>query len=155
MGMAGCVLFPETESPSSWISGEARTTRPVQIGFPTDGTPTFSMMVQIRSICLWSDMRPPRTGNVRLSSPPALPTYSGMKRQSRLLPRRRHRGRFVLGAIKPASKLDPGFLEHLSLSPRAVNGPGARSLEFLAWDPHAGGASGGDDGGPASALFRS
>src|SRR5215510_2687131 len=27
--MAGCVLFPETESLSSWISGEARTTRPV------------------------------------------------------------------------------------------------------------------------------
>jgi len=33
--------------------------------------------------------------------------------------------------------LDPGLLEHLNLSPRAVNGPGARSLAFLAWDPHA------------------
>ena len=27
--MAGCVLFPETESLSSWISGEAGTTCPV------------------------------------------------------------------------------------------------------------------------------
>ena len=36
-----------------------------------------------------------------------------------------------IGAIKPEYKLDPGFLEHLRLSPRAVNGPGARFLEFF------------------------
>ena len=29
VGMAGCVLVPEIKSLSSWISGEARTTRPV------------------------------------------------------------------------------------------------------------------------------
>jgi hypothetical protein len=33
--------------------------------------------------------------------------------------------------------LDPGFLEHLRLSPRAVIGPGARFLEFLFTGPHA------------------
>src|ERR1700736_398453 len=36
-----------------------------------------------------------------------------------------------LGANKPAYKLDPGFLEHPRLSPRAVIGPGARFLDFL------------------------
>ena len=30
--MAGCVLFPESESLSSWISGEAGTARPVRSG---------------------------------------------------------------------------------------------------------------------------
>ena len=35
-----------------------------------------------------------------------------------------------LGANKPAYKLDPGFLEHPRLSPRAVIGPGARFLEI-------------------------
>ena len=43
----------------------------------------------------------------------------------------------VIGAIKPEYKLDPGFLEHLRLSPRVVNGPGARFLEFLFTGPHA------------------
>jgi transposase len=33
--------------------------------------------------------------------------------------------------------LDPGFLEHLRLSPRAFIGPGARLLEFLFTGPHA------------------
>ena len=42
-----------------------------------------------------------------------------------------------IGAIKPEYKLDPGFLEHLRLSPRAVNGPGARFLEFFFTGPHA------------------
>jgi hypothetical protein len=42
-----------------------------------------------------------------------------------------------IGAIKPEYKLDPGFLEHLRLSPRAVIGPGARFLEFLFTGPHA------------------
>jgi hypothetical protein len=42
-----------------------------------------------------------------------------------------------IGAIKPEYKLDPGFLEHLRLSPRVVNGPGARFLEFLFTGPHA------------------
>src|SRR5580658_1230696 len=36
-----------------------------------------------------------------------------------------------LGAHKPAYKLDPGFLEHPRLSPRAVIGSGARFLDFL------------------------
>src|SRR6202047_215016 len=36
-----------------------------------------------------------------------------------------------LGANNPAYKLDPGFLEHPRLSPRAVIGPGARFLDFL------------------------
>jgi hypothetical protein len=35
-----------------------------------------------------------------------------------------------LGAHKPAYKLDPGFLEHPRLSPRAVIGCGARFLDF-------------------------
>ena len=52
-----------------------------------------------------------------------------------LRPRRRHRGRYFLGAIKPEVKLDPGFLEHLRLSSRAVIGPGARFLEFLFTGP--------------------
>ena len=38
---------------------------------------------------------------------------------------------YRLGANKPAYKLDPGFLEHPRLSPRAVIGPGARFLDFL------------------------
>ena len=33
--------------------------------------------------------------------------------------------------------MDPGSLEHLTLSPRAVIGPGARFLEFLWRGPHA------------------
>ena len=33
--------------------------------------------------------------------------------------------------------MDPGFLEHLRLSPRAVIGPGARFLDFLFTGPHA------------------
>src|SRR5262245_14420981 len=37
--------------------------------------------------------------------------------------------------MKPVLKLDPGILEHLSLSPRALIGPGARSLEFLCGIP--------------------
>jgi transposase len=53
------------------------------------------------------------------------------------LRRRRHRGRYSLGAIKPDLKLDPGFLEHLRLSPRAVIGPGARFLEFFFTGPYA------------------
>src|ERR1700730_1986928 len=36
-----------------------------------------------------------------------------------------------LGANKPAYKLDPGFLEDPTLSPRAVIGPRARFLDFL------------------------
>src|SRR5271169_4434281 len=43
----------------------------------------------------------------------------------------------VLGAIKPDHELDPGFLEYLRLSPRAIIGPGARLLEFLLTGPHA------------------
>ena len=43
----------------------------------------------------------------------------------------------MLGAIKPEFELDPGFLEHLRLSPRAIIGPGARFLEFLYTGPHA------------------
>jgi len=42
-----------------------------------------------------------------------------------------------LGANKPAYKLDPGFLEHPRLSPRAVIGPGARFLEFFFTGPYA------------------
>src|SRR6266436_2774747 len=42
-----------------------------------------------------------------------------------------------LGANKPEYKLDPGFLEHPRLSPRAVIGPGARFLDFLFTGPHA------------------
>src|SRR4029077_1361423 len=41
------------------------------------------------------------------------------------------------GSLKPDLKLDPGFLEHLRLSPRAVIGPGARFLEFFFTGPHA------------------
>jgi transposase len=37
--------------------------------------------------------------------------------------------------------LDPGFLEHLRLSPRAGIGPGARFLDFLFTGPHADGAT--------------
>ena len=33
--------------------------------------------------------------------------------------------------------MDPGFLEHIRLSPRAIIGPGARFLEFLFVGPHA------------------
>ena len=33
--------------------------------------------------------------------------------------------------------MDPGFLEHVRLSPRAIIGPGARFLEFLLTEPHA------------------
>ena len=33
--------------------------------------------------------------------------------------------------------MDPGFLEHIRLSPRAIIGPGARFLEFLLTEPHA------------------
>src|SRR6266852_5063677 len=40
-----------------------------------------------------------------------------------------------LGANKPAYKLDPGFLEHPRLSPRAVIGPGARFLTSYLRDP--------------------
>jgi hypothetical protein len=57
-----------------------------------------------------------------------------LQRMKLLLPSslcRRYRGRCFLGAIKPASELDPGFLEHLRPSPRATLGPGARILEFL------------------------
>src|SRR6516164_4886961 len=32
---------------------------------------------------------------------------------------------------KPAFKLDPGFSEHLRLSPRAILGPGARFLDVM------------------------
>ena len=42
-----------------------------------------------------------------------------------------------IGAIKPEYKLDPGFPEHLRLSPRVVNGPGARFREFFFTGPHA------------------
>jgi transposase len=69
-----------------------------------------------------------------------------MKRYTRLLPRRRHRGRFFLGAVKPVLKLDPGVLDHLSLSPRVVSGPGVRSLEFFCWTPTPATCEGGADG---------
>jgi hypothetical protein len=43
-----------------------------------------------------------------------------------------------LGANKPAYELDPGFLEHPRLSPRAVIGPGARFLaSYYLRGPHA------------------
>src|SRR5262249_30659443 len=87
--------------------------------------------------------------------PTGLADLRPMKRWVRLLSRRRHRGRFFLGAVKPVQKLDPGILEHLSLSPRAIIGPGARSLEFLWWDLQAGGVSGGRYGSPASPLLWS
>jgi hypothetical protein len=40
-----------------------------------------------------------------------------------------------LGANKPAYKLDPGFLEHLRLSPGVVTGSRARFLDFYFRDP--------------------
>jgi hypothetical protein len=49
-----------------------------------------------------------------------------LQRMKLLLPSslcRRYRGRHSLGAIKPATELDPGFLEHLRLSPRAPSAP--------------------------------
>src|SRR5215510_5406276 len=59
-----------------------------------------------------------------------------MKRwASRLLPRRWHRGRPFSWCRQARPLLHPGFLEHLNLSPRAVIGPGARSLEFFDWNP--------------------
>jgi hypothetical protein len=67
---------------------------------------------------------------------------------------RRHRGRCFLGAIKPAKKLDPGFLEHLRLSPRAILGPGARILDFLIYGtPRRRRNRGGDNGAVASTLL--
>jgi hypothetical protein len=66
-----------------------------------------------------------------ISSPPGLAGPAAHETSAILRPRRRHRGRYSLGANKPAYQLDPGFLEHLRLSPRAVIGPGARLLEFL------------------------
>src|ERR1019366_4567022 len=73
-----------------------------------------------------------------------------------LRPRRRHRGRYFLGAIKPEVKLDPGFLEHLRLSSRAVIGPGARFLEFLfTGTPRRRRNPGGGDGTVASTMLRS
>src|SRR6516165_4655333 len=61
-----------------------------------------------------------------------------------------------LGANKPAYNLDPGFLEHLGLSPRAVIGPGARFLDFLfTGTPHRRRSPGGRDGAVASTMLRS
>ena len=50
-----------------------------------------------------------------------------------LLLRRRHRGRFILGATTPR-KSWTGILEHLSLSPRST------IPKVPGWDPHADGA---------------
>ena len=61
-----------------------------------------------------------------------------------------------LGANKPAYKLDPGFLEHPRLSPRAVIGPGARFLDFLfTGTPRRRRSPGGGDGAIASTMLRS
>ena len=61
-----------------------------------------------------------------------------------------------LGANKPAYKLDPGFLEHPRLSPRADIGPGARFLDFLfAGAPRRRRSPGGGDGAVASTMLRS
>jgi len=61
-----------------------------------------------------------------------------------------------LGANKPAYKLDPGFLEHPRLSPRAVIGPGARFLDFLfTGTPRRRRSPGGRDGAVASTMLRS
>src|ERR1700731_1811827 len=61
-----------------------------------------------------------------------------------------------LGANKPAYKLDPGFLEHPRLSPRAVIGPGARFLDFLfTGAPRRRRNPGGGDGAIASTMLRS
>ena len=61
-----------------------------------------------------------------------------------------------LGANKPAYKLDPGFLEHPRLSPRAVIGPGARFLDFLfTGAPRRRRNPGGGDGAVASTMLRS
>src|SRR5580693_1036551 len=91
-----------------------------------------------------------------LSSPPGLAGPSAHETSAILRPRRRHRGRYSLGANKPASKLDPGFLEHLRLSPRAVTGPGARVLEFLfTGAPRRRRNPGGRHGTVASTLLRS
>jgi hypothetical protein len=61
-----------------------------------------------------------------------------------------------LGANKPAYKLDPGFLEHPRLSPRAVIGPGARFLDFLfTGAPRRRRSPGGRDGAVASTMLRS
>jgi hypothetical protein len=46
-------------------------------------------------------------------------------------PLRRHRGRPFVGAVKPVVELDPGFLEHLRLSPGVLIGPGARFIDFI------------------------
>src|SRR5712671_6207005 len=60
-----------------------------------------------------------------------------------------------LGANKPAYKLDPGFLEHPRLSPRAVIGPGARFLDFLfTGAPRRRRNPGGGDGAVASTMLR-
>src|ERR1700719_2026266 len=61
-----------------------------------------------------------------------------------------------LGAHKPAYKLDPGFLEHPRLSPRAVIGSGARFLDFLFTGiPRRRRNPGGGDGTVASTMLRS
>ena len=68
---------------------------------------------------------------------------------------RRHRGRSSLGARKPEYKLDPGLLEHPRLSPKGRRDPGARFVEYLLWEPHADGASGGPDASLIPTLLRS
>ena len=93
---------------------------------------------------------PPHSGTLGLGPPPSTraprksllvphPAFgpSAHETSAILRPRRRHRGRYSLGANKPAYQLDPGFLEYLRLSPRAFIGPGARLLEFLFTGPHA------------------
>ena len=59
-----------------------------------------------------------------LAGPAADETYA-------ILRRRRHRGRFRIGALEPDTELDPGFLEYLRLSPRVFIGPGAGFFRLL------------------------
>jgi hypothetical protein len=68
----------------------------------------------------------PRDCLLHFSSPAGLAGPAAHETFAILRPRRRHRGRYSLGANKPAYQLDPGFLEHLRPSPRAFIGPGAR-----------------------------
>src|ERR1700692_4928081 len=91
-----------------------------------------------------------------ISSPPGLAGPAAHETSAILRPRRRHRGRYSLGANKPAYQLDPGFLEHLRLSPRAFIGPGARLLEFLfTGAPRRRRNPGGEHGTVASTMLRS
>src|SRR5262249_60321068 len=102
-----------------------------------DGSPASPLLRSRRSQGDGGRLRPPRDrwqssqggrgglpvdGEFLFSSAPALPDLQPRKRSGTVLPRRRHRGRVLLGAVKPVFKLDPGVLEHLSRPPRAIVG---------------------------------